>query len=269
VRWVVHLLREAALHGLAVLLPDPERGRLARRHSLDAPLASLVLGLAQGVVGAGGYMAAGIAFLRGVASDSSRQLLENWSPELTSTHVNATGLAGWLVWLVHPLSWPWAYLALVGAMRAVAFAATREAVGEPLVVAGLRTAQHVAAAMRRRRELRRLGPPRPDAVTADGDGLVVVTCRPKPDWNETATVEIDGRHYRVAARSTGRDGGHEAIVYRLAPAHPGAIVRRLVRYDPPPVGNGGHNRSGAGFVSERRCPAPDRSGPVGGAGPGG
>lgn len=215
------------------LLPAPERQRFARRHGLDAPLWSLILGLAQGGWGLVLFVVGGLAFTRGVSADLSQGLLENWQPGLTSTHFRATGLVGWLAWLVWPASWPRSYLALVGLGRCLAFAVTREAFGEPLVVPALWAWQRATRARRARMREAELGPLRPDRLLREGDEVVLVSCRPKAGWDEAVTVEIEDRYYRLAAVEERAGRPWKSVVYRLREQDPTSAIRRLVRYEPP------------------------------------
>jgi hypothetical protein len=225
---------------LLALLPSPERDRLARRTGLDAPLCSFLFGLIEGGVGLATYMWAGLAFMRASSMGVSIFMLENWQPGLTTGEFGGAGILSWIVWLIHPVSWPLAYLALVGLLRVCAFAVTRESVGEPVVFVALRTIQALRRRSEERRELKPLGPPRPDRLKRQGEGWEVVTCRPKPDWDEIATLEIDGHHFVITEVRRCDDGPWISLVYRLEPMHEQAIVRRLIRFERPgdPLGSG-------------------------------
>jgi hypothetical protein len=235
--FLVEVLRSVArtvwMAVLVVLLPSPERERAAYRGGLDAPRCSFLFGLVQGAVGVGLFLAGGLAFMRGSALDLSFGLLQNWVPGLSTTHFRGAGVLSWLAWFVYPASWPPAYLALVGLGRAIAFGATREAVGEPVVVAALRLWQAARRRSARRRDEHDLGPLRPDRMIEEPGGLAVLSCREKPDWSEIATVEIDGRFYRIAGRERVADGEHRALAYHLREVDEGALIRRLVRYPGP------------------------------------
>jgi hypothetical protein len=223
---------------LAALLPAPERQAYARRHGFDAPRWSLGLGLVQGGLGAALFVVFGLAFMRGVSSDLSTALLENWDPSLTSTHFRGTGMMGWLVWLIWPTSWPWSYLALVGLVRCATFAITREAVGEPLLIPILRVLQARRRQGAERRRLEELGPPRSDRIRRVGEALEVVASRPKPDWEPSVTtVEIAGDYFRVEAVEERFDGRWVSLVYRLRPASETGAIRRLVHYRTPGGGS--------------------------------
>jgi len=195
---------------------------------------SFALGLAQGGIGAALFVVFGLAFMRGISSDLSTVLLENWDPSLTSTHFRGTGLVGWLAWLVWPGSWPWSYLALVGLVRCLTFAITREPVGEPLLIPVIRLLQ---ARRRRKAEQARcleLGPPRTDRLQHSGGELLVISAREKPGWETgSTTIEIDGRYFLVVGVEERFDGRWVSLVYRLRPADETAAIRRMVRYLPP------------------------------------
>ena len=218
---------------LLALLPSPERDRLARRTGLDAPLCSFLFGLVQGGVGLAAYLWAGLAFMRASSMGVSIFMLENWWPGLSNTDLAGGAVVSWLVWLIHPISWPLAYLALVGLLRVCAFAITREAVGEPVILVALRVFQAVGIRRAERKELKPFGPERPDRVRRRGAGWEVSTCRPKPDWDEIATVEIDEGHFVVSSVHRRVDGPWVSLVYRLEPMQELAIVRRLVRFEKP------------------------------------
>lgn len=229
-------LTRRLLQGLWVaLLPAPERLHFARRHQLDAPVWSLFLGLLQGGLGLVLFVVGGLAFTRGVSADLSRALLENWEPGLSTTHFRATGLIGWLAWLIWPASWPRSYLALVGLGRCAAFVITRDAFGEPLLLPALRAVQRVTRGREASRREAELGPLRSDRLSRNGDEAVVVTCRPKPGWDEAVTVEIGERYYRLAAVEERQEGAWKSIVYRLREQDPTSAIRRLVTYRSPPV----------------------------------
>jgi hypothetical protein len=117
----------------------------------------------------------------------------------------------------------------------VTFAITRDAVGEPLVILLLRAVQRVRARREERLVESARGPRRSDRVFAENDGLIVVTRVPKPGWDESATVEIEERYFRVAEIGERMDGEWKSVVYRLREADPTAAIRRLVRYEMPPT----------------------------------
>lgn len=233
VQIVQHVLRGL----LAAMLPSPERERYARDRGLDAPRWSLAVGSGQIVAGSLAFMVAGLGFVRTGSVAGGLALLHNWQPGLSTTHVQGMGLIHWLAWFLHPASWPFSYISAVGLVRLVAFVATREAVGEPLVLAGMRIVQRRRS---RKADLdfkKQLGPYRPDRVQPAGEReLVVFSSREKPRWRETVTIEHRGRYYRCVAVGLEPDDRWQVLAYRLREEPPGAIIRRLVRYDGPGEG---------------------------------
>jgi hypothetical protein len=224
-----------ALRGLGIaMLPAPERDDLARRYYLDAARWSFVIGLMQLFAGTTAFMVLGIAFMRGGFSIGAGLLLENWTPGLTTTHMRGMGLINWLAWLLNPVSWVLGYVAGVGLLRVAAFVITREAVGEPLILGCMRLVQVTHAWRIRKRFETSLGPPRPDRwVRAAEKELVLLTCREKPDWTDTVTIEHEERYYKCVGVETRRDGEWSVMAYRLREEPPGAIIRRLVIYSSP------------------------------------
>lgn len=220
----------------SALLPDRQRCDLARRYEIDPPRWSLALGLLQMIAGTSLFLAGGLAFLRPASADQSLLLLQNWRPDLSTTHFQGLGLINWLAWFLHPLSWPFGYLALVGVARSSAFAISREAVAEPIVWLTMEMVTGIRERSSRAAKLRRLGPARPDRLlerSGDGSRLIVLSSREKTDWTPAATIEIDDRYYLVMDVTERPDGNSFVLAYRLQETHPAALVRRLVRYRPP------------------------------------
>jgi hypothetical protein len=230
----------------AALLPSPERERFARPRELDAPRWSLELGVVQMFAGAALFMMGGLAFMRPATAEGSMTLLGNWWPGLSTTHFQGLAMLNWFAWFIHPSSWPFAYLAIVGLGRCVAFAITREAVGEPVVWAVLRAWQRGVERVALRKREARLGPLRPDRIVTGRDGnLTVLSCREKPDWTDVATIEIADRFYRLAGVEDRSDGKWDVLAYRLREVEIGAgVIRRLVRYRPPPGASAPGPRAG-------------------------
>jgi hypothetical protein len=224
-----HLLRGL----LIALLPSPERDNLARQHGHDAPRWSFLLGLIQGPVGVALFMVGGLAFMRGASLIMSWGMLESWQTGMTTNDIRATGVIGWIGWFFNPLAWPPAYLAMVGLARCLTFAITREAMGEPLVIAAMRLTQVWSRKQRLRRREGELGPLRPDRIIHEHVDLVILSCREKPDWRPAVTIEIEKRFYRLLGVEERTDGPLRVLAYRLGLAPHGALVRRLVRYEPP------------------------------------
>lgn len=140
----------------------------------------------------------------------------------------------WLTWALRPLTWLLASVLAVGVARLVAFAVDHDAVGEPSVWLGLRAGQGLRRAFAARNRRTRFGPERPDLLLHErGCDLVVVSCRPKPEWNERITLQIGDRFFRLIGQEERPDRGFEAHAYRLREADPNEIFRGLVHYEPP------------------------------------
>ena len=90
-------------------------------------------------------------------------------------------------------------------------------------------AQYLAAVGRRFR----FGPARPDLLLHErGCDLVVVSCRPKPDWNERVTIALGTRFYRVLRSEERPDRGYRGFAYLLQESDSTEVIRGLVRYEP-------------------------------------
>lgn len=229
--WIIQILLVVSGGLGSALLPSPERERFARERGYDPPRWSFAIGLLELVLGTGLFVYGGLAFLMVATGEQGMLLLENWWPGMSTNDFRGLGILNWIAWFFNPLSWPFAYLALVGLTRCVAFGITREAVGEPLVWAALRLRQSVKRRRDRRKLEERLGPLRRDRIVTDREfDLVVLSCREKPGWTETVTIEIDERYYRVAGVEMREDGAWQVVAYLLRECHPGSVIRRLVQY---------------------------------------
>ena len=128
-------------------------------------------------------------------------------------------------------------LTLTGIVRLTAFALTREAVPEPLAWLAwhgwrVLVRQPASAA----REQAEYGPAaRPDRVVPQADGgLLVLTSRPRPEWNELVTIQVGERFFRVADVHQRQEGAWRWHAYRLREEDAGAVIRALLLYEPPP-----------------------------------
>jgi hypothetical protein len=244
-------LRVAAAGIAAALLPSPERERLQREHDISPPRWSFAIGLLELIGGTWLFLAGALAYVAGQSTMLSLGLLSHWQPGLSTTHFRGAGLIAFLFWLLQPAAWLYAFVATVGLVRVVAFTATREAVGEPVVVVALRMLQHSRRRRAARRRERELGPIRPDRIERDDAGrLVVVSCREKPDWRDEVTIEIEGRFHRLVAVEERPHGDGLELAYVLAEVDESELIRRLIRYAPP-------RAERAGEAPVRRPPAPE------------
>jgi hypothetical protein len=229
--------RNPLLDLLAALLPAAEREALVRRGA--EPLGwSILLGLVEFFLGGSLLVADALAFFPPRADAAASRLLEiaEMTPQEIRAHpeVGHVGAVIWLDWTLRPFTWLLASVAVVGVARLVAFGVSREVVGEPLVWLPVRAAQAVGRLLQGSRDLLRFGPERPDRVVrGPGGGLVVSSCRPKPDWNERITIEIDERFYRLRRIEERQDGTWWVYAHLLQEAAPNEIIRGLIRYTPP------------------------------------
>jgi hypothetical protein len=61
----------------------------------------------------------------------------------------------------------------------------------------------------------------------------VLSCRPKPEWNELVSLEIENRFYRLLRAEERQDGSWWVHAYLLNEADPNDVLRGLIRYEPP------------------------------------
>ena len=223
------------------MLPSPERDRIAAAYQISPPRWSLALGLIGGTAGLLLYIDGALAFIVPLSGDQARLLLDTEMPGLN----RLAGSIAWLAWHLRPEAWLYLYLTLTGLLRVVVFAATRQAVAEPVILAPLRTLQWLGGRGARQRRLAQLGPPRPDRVLEGGGGdLVVLSCREKEDWDELATIKIAGRFYRLIEVADRDDERWTAIAYRLREIEATDVIRKLVKTDlRPPTGHSGATKT--------------------------
>ena len=178
-----------------------------------------------------------------LVNEHTAAFLENTPDPMLRDPANAqaltlSGFWSWLVWLSQPSVLLLFLLTLTGIVRLTAFAVTREAVPEPLAWLGwhawrVLVRQPAAAA----REQAEFGPAaRPDRVVPQPDGgLVVLTSRSRPEWNELVTIQLGERFFRVEDVHERQEGPWRWHAYRLREEHPGVVIRALLRYEPPSV----------------------------------
>ncbi len=220
---------------LAVFLPDPERAELARQSTVDGPLLSFWIGFLE-FFGFGGYLVHdGMTFMRRVVDGNAALFLEHAQVDTFDEQLalNWSGALGWLIWLLRPLTWFLVLQMTTGIGRMLTFGISRQVLGEPLVLAGLRIAQGLRAAASGSRRKVREGPLRRDRWQQEEDGtLVLLTCREKTDWNEYVTIEIGERFFRLNRMELREDGPWRAYAYLLRESDSGEVIRSLVRYEP-------------------------------------
>jgi hypothetical protein len=203
--------RNPLLDLLAALLPAQERSALVR-HGAEPLVWSVLLGLVEFFVGGSLIVSDAMAWFQPMADAAATRIMEMDPRELAASPDNkAVGHVGAVIW--------------------VAFGVTREVVGEPLVWAAVRIAQAARRLLHGSQDLLRFGPERPDRLLHEAESdLIVLSARPKLEWNERVTIEIDERFYRLRRTEERQDGTWWAYAYLLREAEPGEIIRALVRY---------------------------------------
>ncbi len=231
--------RNPFLDILAALLPAAEREELIRRYGAEPFIWSAVLGVLEFYLGGKLLLANALAYFQTETDKIATYVVEQMDPRQLASFENRLGVfwsgsVVWLSWALHPLTWLLISIPLVGIARLVAFGVNRDAVGEPLVWLGMRVAQAVRRLFSSLERRHRFGPLRPDRLMrGKGSELIVLSCRPKPDWNERITIEIGERFYRLQSVEERRDGAWWVHAHVLQEAHPNEIFRGLIRYELP------------------------------------
>jgi hypothetical protein len=219
---------------LAALLPAAERDDLVRRGA--EPLVwSVLLGVVEFFLGGALLVSNAISYFQPLADQAAARILEIDPRELRAHPAfGHVGAVIWLSWLTEPFTWLLASVVLTGVSRLVAFGVSRDVVGEPLVWLAVRIGQAAQRAIRGSRDKLRFGPERPDRILQEPEGsLTILSCQPKPDWNERVTIEINERFYRLRYSAERQDGTWWAHAYVLDEAPDNEIIRALIRYIPP------------------------------------
>ena len=222
---------------LAALLPAREREELIRRRDADPYLWSFGLGLIEFFVGGYAVGKNALAYSQAASSKIATYVMEKMDPHALNDFRNRlaiteSGSVIWLTWLLRPITWLLISIPLVGIARMIAFGASRDAVGEPIVWMILRVAGGVRRLLDRHSFRHRFGPVRPDRLVREpGCDLVVLSCREKPDWNELVTIEIGERFFRRLRVEERPDRGWWAYAYLLVEAEPNEVFRGLIRYE--------------------------------------
>ena len=219
---------------IAALLPAPERGDFARRNGVDPSGWSGLVGLAELFVGGSVVVSNGLAHFQRLANENAALLMEVDPSKLTAegryAYVNSGPLLV-LHWLAEPWTWVLISIPLVGIVRLVAYGVNREAVGEPVVWAGVRLSQLLRRRLERSRDLLRYGPERPDRIVASPGGLTILSCRSKPDWNPLVTIEVHERFYRLLRKEERQAGQWWVYAYVLGEIPESEVIRYLIRYE--------------------------------------
>jgi hypothetical protein len=236
---------------VGALLPDPERSAFVRRFGGRPAAASMAIGT---VEFAGGLLLIydrAMAVMRAAAEAMATEFLRQADarpvgPDETVA-LTLGGSVAWLAWLLTPSTWALLSIPIVGILRVASYLTTQEALGEPSVWAAIRLSQALRGQARRAR-VRALfaAAETPDELLPGAGGdLVVLAARPLEEWRDGVTIEIADRFYRVAERDEVERPGGRRHRYRLALAPEHEVIRRLVRYAPPPEARAGRSGSPA------------------------
>lgn len=225
---------------LAALLPEPERGDFERRWGGDPARASMAIGAAQFLAGAHLVYESARTFLyAGTAAITDEFWRQANQRSMGSDEILGFTWGGavlWLGWLLQPTTWLLISIPLVGLLRVAAYLTTSQPVAEPVVWAAVRGASLARRIVGSASERAEFGAATSgeELVRDEAGDLLLLTPRRKPEWTEAATIEIDGRFYRIAEQDTVEAGpGRRQYRYRLVAAGEHDVIRRYLRYDPP------------------------------------
>jgi len=139
------------------------------------------------------------------------------------------GLLGYVFVALNPVTWIICWFCFEGVVRALGAAFTEEIVGTlPLWII-----DKSHRALRQRSQNRHRPPPVPDEFTWLGGGqagtLTIMSCRPKPTWQDRPTIHFQGEFFKVERSISGT--GLRPYAYHLRRLQPGEIVRAPENYD--------------------------------------
>jgi len=229
------MIRRGLLGFWSALLPASERERLQARLAYDVPtvpaswaLATVQLGLIPV------WALVGLSFANSVAGLQAEAILATEVPPLfIEAMLGSVGL-GLLAYLISPPGLVLEYVIITGAVRVAGLVASDRPTGDPLVTLLAWLKRLAGAEIHQQRRLRALGPLRPDKVHPDGRGLLVLSSRDKPDWNERVTIEYEGAFYRLVGQEDRPHDRWVDVAYLLRRQKPGELIRSLVKLETPP-----------------------------------
>jgi hypothetical protein len=226
------MIRRLALGFWSALLPAGERERLRAHLEDDVPTVPASWALAAAQLGLIPIWAlVGLSYAQSVAGIQSEAILATEVPPLfIETMLGSVGL-GLLAYLFSLPGLVLEYLILTGFVRAMGLVASGRPTGDPVVTLAVSLRWQALWRIRQRRRLRALGPWRPDRVLPDGQGLLVLSARDKPDWNERVTIEHAGRFYRLVRQEDRPHSKGTDVAYLLRPQRPGELIRSLVKLE--------------------------------------
>lgn len=226
VRWLLGMA--------AGLLPGPERQPLVGRFGLDAVRGSVLLAVIQ-------VLAGGILWPAGLIQYAQHELERGkgafWDDKKDVWREDADtqtkGVQVMAEYATRPLSLFLVYCLLTGVVRYLHVRTSDQPLPDPVLALGLGALRRLRTRSRDKKRLEELGPERPDRVMPEGEDLVVICAREKPEWSERATIQVGETLYRVRDAADRPDGQWTAIGYRLTPIEAGRIVRGIISYEPP------------------------------------
>jgi hypothetical protein len=228
------------LAGLAAAFaPEPVRRDLVSRYGVDPAAWSCLVGFVELFGGALWLVDDFLVRIHGIVDQQTDAILAHAETsrlgDEAALAATWSGAYAWFLWAISPTTLLVGHLTVVGLLRLVAFATAREPVTEPLVWLGWRLwRSFVVAPAQAAAETRRFGTARPDLVLEPEDGtLVVLTARPRPDWNELVTIEVRERFYRLVDVGERMEKGRRWYAHTLEEQPESAVCRGLVRYEPP------------------------------------
>ncbi|MFQ5743682.1 MAG: gamma-glutamylcyclotransferase family protein [Acidobacteriota bacterium] len=224
------LAQRAVATLLVIVLPAPERDRIARQYGINAARWSFAFGIVEGLVGMGLYLIVGLAYLTGATGRLTEALLA-MDPFASRGSITLGGIMGWFGWHMQPICWLFIMAAVTGFVRTVSFLLVQQPVAEPVVWAGVRLYGAARRARRRSVRQRQLGPDRPDRIFVEGDHLVILSAREKPGWEEDSTIQIEDRFFRLTGTDERPDGRWRAIVYTLEELEESELPRGPLQAD--------------------------------------
>jgi hypothetical protein len=238
----LELLRDVGRGLLAAILPEEPRAAVVGREGTDVAAWSALLGVVELFAGGLALVDNYLRNIRQLVEQHTTAFLEGASARtLDSADAELalywSGSFSWAIWLATPTTWLLAMWPLVGMARLTAFAVTREPVPEPLAwlcwQAWRKLVTAPAAAARRNAIYGSSG--RADRVLVEPAGdLLVLTSRPRADWNELVTIQVGERFFRLVDVAERQEAGWRWHVHRLREEDPTAVIRALVLYEPPP-----------------------------------
>ena len=214
----------------ATLFPAPLRDRWAFRLALPLATWAVAFSLFAAVAGGIAWALGWLAWMEQATAAASDVALGQVSVP------NRGGLMFFgplqaLAYLFTPLGAGLGYVTLTGAVRSGVWAAIGEVPGDPIVSLGVAAAQALRSLRARHRAGLLLGEPPPDLVRETVAGSLEIVCAgARADLAMGASVEVDGRFYRVVDVRQARYGKRTAVVHDLRELSPQGVLRGFVRY---------------------------------------